>query len=412
MIIDYPNKLDKIFDKLKINNIKPILIGGYVRDFLLNKPSNDIDIELYGVNSLEKVEKILQEFGDVNSVGRSFGVCKLSYEGLDLDFSLPRKDSKIASGHRGFEIVVDPSLDFLSATKRRDFTINAIGYDVFAKEILDPFGGVSDLQKKLLRAVDSQTFVEDPLRVLRLVQFAARLEMSVDEELFSLCKSMVKEKEFQELASERIYEEIKKLLLQSAKPSVGIKLLHGLGLYKEWIALDEVDSLAALALRCVASASPTQKESLLLYFSLLYNKETLPLLRKITTDVKLLQNIAAFIEFRDYLNAPFQDVTEYQLYFLATKVKLKLFFLFLDARTLRKYSQEIEMLCQRAKNLKILNNATPALLQGKELIKRGLQPSKEFKKILDAAYEAQMHAEFQNKEEALLWLQNYLGARE
>ena len=133
-MIDYPNELNIIFDKLNNYSIKPIIIGGYVRDFLLNKSSKDIDIELYGIASYEKLEKLLQEFGSVNSVGKSFGVCKLQFDDLDLDFSLPRIDSKINKGHKGFEIQTDETLDFITATSRRDFTINAIGYDVIEKK--------------------------------------------------------------------------------------------------------------------------------------------------------------------------------------------------------------------------------------------------------------------------------------
>jgi len=92
-MIDYPNKLNIIFDKLLNNSIKPIIIGGYIRDSLLKKESKDIDIELYGINSFSKLEDILKEFGDVNSVGKSFGVCKLKVDDLDLDFSFPRIDS-------------------------------------------------------------------------------------------------------------------------------------------------------------------------------------------------------------------------------------------------------------------------------------------------------------------------------
>ncbi len=424
MIIKYPNKLNRIFDKLKINNIKPILIGGYIRDNLLQNTSNDIDIEVYGVNSFKKLEEILQEFGNINRVGKSFGVCKLTYKGLDLDFSLPRQDSKVSDGHKGFEIKIDPSLDFVNATKRRDFTINAIGYDVFEKKILDPFGGLIDLRDRVLRAVDRVTFVEDPLRVLRLVQFTARFEMDVDEELFALCQQMVKEREFKELAYERIYEEIKKLLLKSSKPSIGIKLLHTLGLYKEWRALDEVDlfsqrcrdiklqakskELPSELLKCIALTSSIQKESLLIHFALLYNTKTLPLLHQIITDTKLFNTITTFINYSDYLSTPFKNITNYQLYFLATKVKLVLFFVFLDAKTLRKYTQMIEILCKRAKDLNILESAIAPILQGKDLFNYGLTPSKEFKTILDNAYEAQMHEKFHNKAEALLWLENYL----
>jgi len=106
-MIDYPNKLNNLFDKLLNLNINPIIIGGYVRDFLLKIKSKDIDIELYGISSFSKLEEILNEFGDVNSVGKSFGVCKLRVDDLDLDFSFPRIDSKIDKGHKGFEIKID-----------------------------------------------------------------------------------------------------------------------------------------------------------------------------------------------------------------------------------------------------------------------------------------------------------------
>ncbi|HIP14674.1 MAG TPA: CCA tRNA nucleotidyltransferase, partial [Sulfurimonas autotrophica] len=114
-MITYPQSLNTIFNKLYKYHIQPVIVGGYIRDALVDIPSNDIDIELYGIDSLQKVEKILQEFGKINSVGKSFGVCKLLYKNLDLDFSLPRKDNKIASGHQGFQIIIDTHLNFKTA---------------------------------------------------------------------------------------------------------------------------------------------------------------------------------------------------------------------------------------------------------------------------------------------------------
>ena len=134
ILFDYPKYLDKIFDKLNKNNIRSIIVGGYIRDKFLNLNSKDIDIELFGVSTYDELEKILQEFGEVNTVGKSFGVCKLSLKTLDLDFTLPRLDNKIGSGHCGFEIKVDKNLDFKTASSRRDFTMNAIGYDLIEKK--------------------------------------------------------------------------------------------------------------------------------------------------------------------------------------------------------------------------------------------------------------------------------------
>ncbi|MBU1927437.1 CCA tRNA nucleotidyltransferase, partial [bacterium] len=170
-MIKYPHKLDLIFKKLKNLNITAVIVGGYVRDSLLGRESKDIDIELYGVSSLENVEEVLQEFGNINQVGKSFGVCKLLFEDLDLDFSLPRLEAKTSSGHRGFEVSTYSQLSFEVASSRRDFTINAIGFDVEKKIILDPHHGIKDLKSNSLHFVNKTTFVEDPLRILRAVQF-------------------------------------------------------------------------------------------------------------------------------------------------------------------------------------------------------------------------------------------------
>ncbi len=227
-MIQYPKKLDNIFYKLKKFQITPIIVGGYVRDFFLNISSKDIDIELYGIDSLEKVTKLLKEFGTINLVGKSFGVCKLTLDGLDLDFSLPRKDNKISSGHKGFNIEVDSSLSFKEASRRRDFTINTMGYDPLAKKILDPFNAQKDLKNHILKAVDLEKFVEDPLRVLRGIVFCARFEMKMDNELKKLCSYMIEQNMLKELETQRIFQEIKKLLTKSKKPSIGFKLLKEL----------------------------------------------------------------------------------------------------------------------------------------------------------------------------------------
>nr|MDA3908167.1 CCA tRNA nucleotidyltransferase [Sulfurimonas sp.] len=110
-MIEYPNFLNKIFDKLEKNGARTIIIGGFIRDYLLKSESDDIDIEVYNISSFEKLENILKEFGTVNRVGKSFGVCKVNIENFVLDFTLPRIDSKIASGHSGFDIKIEKNLD-------------------------------------------------------------------------------------------------------------------------------------------------------------------------------------------------------------------------------------------------------------------------------------------------------------
>ena len=227
-MIDYPKKIDIIFDKLNEEGATPIIVGGFVRDALLGLESKDIDIEVYNLASYEKLKNILKNFGSVNLVGKSFGICKVGIDDLDLDFSLPRKDNKISSGHKGFEIEVDSSLNFYEASKRRDFTINAIGYDPAAKKIIDPFSGQKDIKDKILRAVDPTKFAQDPLRVLRGVVFCARFGFEMDGELKNLCSQMIQNQMLDELPSQRIFEEIKKILTKAKKPSIGFRLLKEL----------------------------------------------------------------------------------------------------------------------------------------------------------------------------------------
>src|SRR5262245_44900601 len=149
------------------------LVGGCVRDSLLGIPQKDFDLEVYGVD-YETLARQLSAHGRVDLVGKSFGVIKFTgLGGGQWDFSLPRRDSKMSAGHKGFQIEVDPDIDPRTAASRRDFTINALAFDSRTSEYLDFFGGREDLKDRVLRHT-SAAFVEDPLRVLRGMQFASR----------------------------------------------------------------------------------------------------------------------------------------------------------------------------------------------------------------------------------------------
>ena len=429
-MIDYPNKLSIIFDKLINHSIKPIIIGGYIRDFLLQKESKqenrsegcffskDIDIELYGISSFSKLEEILEEFGDVNSVGKSFGVCKLRVGDLDLDFSFPRIDSKIDNGHKGFEIKVDSSLDFKTATSRRDFTINAIGYDVETQEILDPFNGKEDLKNNILRAVDIKKFGDDPLRVLRAVQFSSRFNLKLDNELFKICEKMIKESLLAELPQERIFTEIKKLLLKSSFPSSGIELLKKLGAFKFFTQLaslnDDEYNKTLIAIDKMSSFKTTNKTSnLALMLAALCHKLSVnkceTFLTGLTLDKRLSDKTLAFVNHQNYIDI--NTFTDYDIYMLATKVNIEEFVLFYKAiHNSQAKLQKIDMMKNRAEELNILNTQVKALLHGKDIISLGIKPSKEFTTILKKAYTAQISGIFQTKEEAYLWLKKELFA--
>ncbi|MCP4750861.1 MAG: HD domain-containing protein [Proteobacteria bacterium] len=230
--------LSRIARRIDREGGRPILVGGAVRDHLLGMESKDMDIEVFGL-SIKRLLPVLEEFGKVSVVGKAFGVLKLTVDGEDFDFSLPRKDSKTGIGHKGFRIDTPADIRFEEAASRRDFTINAMGMDLLSGEILDLFEGAEDLKNRTLRVVDPVTFVHDPLRVLRGVQFSARFDLLVPPETRAVFRSLLPTVE--ELPKERIFEEVKKLLLKSERPSVGIKVADRIGLVAE--LFPELDAL-------------------------------------------------------------------------------------------------------------------------------------------------------------------------
>lgn len=207
-------------------------VGGTVRDRLQGLPHKDKDYLVTGV-PLEKLSELLRAKGAVTFVGKSFGVLKFSpfnEPGVIIDIAIPRKEVSTGSGHRDFEVEYDHTLPVEIDLSRRDFTINAIAWNVKKNVIIDPFNGREDLQKKVLRQVFAQAFVEDPLRLLRAVQFAARFELEVEEQTFLSMKEH--SGLIATVSSERIIEEIKKLFLAS-KPSEGFKIMAESGLLEK-----------------------------------------------------------------------------------------------------------------------------------------------------------------------------------
>ncbi len=194
---------------------RALLVGGWVRDRLLDRETKDVDLEVYGLPAA-RLRPLLESLGRVDAVGESFTVYKL--DGIDV--ALPRTESKTGRGHRGFEVTGDPGLPIAEAARRRDFSINAIAWDPLTGDYLDPHDGRDDLRRGLLRAVDPATFGDDSLRVLRAVQFAARLGFELESNTRRICRGIA----LDDLPSERIWVELEKLLLQAPRPSVGLAL--------------------------------------------------------------------------------------------------------------------------------------------------------------------------------------------
>ncbi len=219
--MEVPEKVRLLAEAVRDAGGRALLVGGCVRDVLLGQKPKDWDVEVYGVEPAS-LRQLLETLGEVNVVGEAFTVYKL---GANLDVSLPRRERQTGRGHRAFVIEGDPSMSIEDATRRRDFTINAVLQDPLTGEIIDPFNGRADIESRTLRAVSIETFAEDSLRVLRAAQLAARFELRVHPDTAALCRTI----DLSDLPGERIWGEMEKLLLRSRQPSIGFGWLHALG---------------------------------------------------------------------------------------------------------------------------------------------------------------------------------------
>jgi len=230
---EFPEKVIALSRAIHDAGGRALLVGGCVRDTLMGIAPKDWDVEVYNL-AADRLREVLDQFGPVSVVGEAFTVYKL---GQDLDVSIPRRERKSGRGHKAFVIEGDPSMSVAEASRRRDFTINAILQDPLTGEVIDPFQGRQDIERRVLRAVSAETFVEDSLRVLRAAQFASRFQFEIEPETVELCRTI----DLSDLPSERIWGELEKLLLQSTRPSIGLEWLHKLGALEK--VFPEIQSL-------------------------------------------------------------------------------------------------------------------------------------------------------------------------
>lgn len=212
-------------------------VGGFVRDRLLGRENKDIDVEVHGVTPAQ-LEAILDTLGHRMQIGESFGVYAL--KGYDVDIAMPRCENATGRGHKDFAISVDPFIGTKKAATRRDFTINAMMEDVLTGEIVDHFGGQEDLKNGLIRHVNDLSFAEDPLRVLRGAQFAARFRFAIAPETIALCRTM----DLSALSRERIEGEMKKALLKAEEPSIFWNEMRRMNQLSHWFP--ELEALIGL----------------------------------------------------------------------------------------------------------------------------------------------------------------------
>ena len=450
-----PSPVLRLSEKLIELEARPLIVGGYVRDFFMGQESKDIDIEVYEINSLNSLKSALESLAPVYEVGKSFGVLKIRLDSYDFDISLPRTEIKTAKGHKGFHVQTNAYLDFATAAKRRDFTMNAIGYDIATHTFMDPYNGREDISKGIVRHIDDKSFVEDPLRVLRAVQFVARFNFKLHTNTLKLCQDMVKNRMLDELPEERVFEEYKKLLLKAEKPSVGFELLDEMNaLFPELKALQGIlqnekyhpegdvwtHTMMSLDAMAGLKTGDNRKDIVLMLAVLCHDlgkaettevidgkirslghetflKPTISLLNRLSREKSLLESITPLIQ---------QHLMPSQLYKqkskspairrLSTKVNIEELVLLARADHLGRTTQDAiegvypagEWLLKKAQELNVRHEKPKAFLRGRDLIQAGMTPGAEFKTILQRAYEAQIEGEINSRQEATEWLKTIL----
>jgi len=433
-------------------------VGGCVRDQILNQPNNDFDIEVFHIDA-DSLTKLLSRFGRVNEVGVSFGVIKLhTSRSEDIDFTLPRRESKTGRGHRGFQVEVDHTMTVAEAASRRDFTINAIYRNAHNQSLLDPHGGVADLQNRILRAT-SDHFVEDPLRVLRGMQFASRFDANLTPETADMCRSL--SHEYSSLALERVWNEWSKWAIKGRRPSKGLGLLSDCGWiahFPELLALQGVlqdaqwhpegDVWTHTLLVCDVAAEiaererlPEQERMVLLFAALCHDlgkpattkcvdgrwrsprhsEVGVPIaesfLKRIGCPIAIVEVVLPLVA--EHLVHIQSEVSPRSIRRLAVRlgkasiVQLgRLVEADMGGRPPlpRGLSTQMKQMLQLAESIDVSHTKPDRLIQGRHLIELGYSPARWFGEKLDACYEAQLDGHFENEADGIVYLRELLTA--
>ena len=418
---------------------RALLVGGCVRDALLGKPAKDFDIEVYGI-SPDALQRILARSFRLDLVGASFGVVKL--HGHDIDVAIPRRETKLGLGHKAFSMEYDPSLSVAEAAARRDFTVNAIYRDPLTDEIVDPWNGRADLSARILRHV-SDHFREDPLRVLRGMQFVARFGLRPAPETIAICREMTPEG----LPSERLFEEWSKLLTKGVEISAGLEFLREVGWVKyypelaaligceqapEWHPEGDVWNHTLFCLDAFARHRKGEDDDLIVGLAVLCHdfgkpattfydkrvkrlrslghddagvKPTLSFLRRLTNEERILREVPPLV--RCHMR-PFalwkSHAGESAIRRLAAEV-VRIDRLIRVAAAddegrppFPSDPADIKWLADEAQRLKVADAAPAPIVRGRDLIALGLKPGVEFGRILKDCYEAQLDGAFSDLE--------------
>lgn len=203
--VEFAKQIEKLDGRL-------YLVGGYIRDMLLKIPSYDKDYLVVGIDE----EDFINHFHNLKKVGKSFPVFLINLEGKDFEVALARKEKKVSTGYKGFVMIFNKDITLEEDLFRRDITINAMAMDVLTHEIIDIYGGILDIEYKILRPI-SEHFLEDPIRSLRIARFSAKFNFKVDSLAFRYMKQMANE--FKNEPPERIFREMEKALSYTYPPN-------------------------------------------------------------------------------------------------------------------------------------------------------------------------------------------------
>ena len=450
-------ELTKLANAIHQQGGQPILVGGSVRDYLLGQRlPKDLDLEVYCLEA-NKLEGVLSQFGKVLRVGKSFGVLKLITKHAEYDVSLPRRESKSGKGHKGFLVNADPQMTFEEASARRDFTVNSIGFDPIRQQWLDPHRGQEDLKKGILRHV-GPAFAEDPLRVLRGAQFAARLNFQMAPETIELCQTL----DLNELSRERLLGEFAKLLLRAERPSFGLEILRqtkALRFFPELEALIGVPQdptwhpegcVWTHTLMVVDEAAKLrvgeEKNDLVLMFGALCHdfgkpettiwkdghwrspahdvmgmQPTEKFLRRLTDEASLIEKVTVLV--REHLRPSMlyndrEKVTPGAIRRLALRVSIPELLLVAEAdhfgRTtedaLRREFPAKQWLLDQASKLDVRDEKPKPLLKGRHLLQLGMRPGPQMGKVLEEAFALQLDGAIVDLDGAKAWANQRLSS--
>lgn len=363
-----------------------LLVGGCVRDQVLGIESKDIDIEVHGPVTPEALIRHLEIRGRVDTVGQSFGVIKF---GQDVDVSFPRRDSKSGAGHTGFTVEFDQDMTVEEALSRRDFTINSIAVDAVTGEWHDPFDGLGDLERGVIRHTSYESFADDPLRVLRAVQFASRLDFKIASKTARLALEM--RDRFEELSVERVWVEWEKILTKGQSMQAATEALIQTGWITHFPEWGLRAGVTDRVLRSFVVRPQGQRRMAIILgtqFADVPQEDLDRFLKRIDAPLWLRQDA------RKLAHVPFLNAlpAEAEARFASRKVAPLPFWDWIS--------------CHRLWDHPIAAGGTclPVLLTGDDLIELGLKPGPEFGRILKSALFAQDIEGWTTKEEALEWL--------